>query len=211
MTKSVSHFKDCVDRKFRVVDDFGGYRCDGDWSLQAWQRGENTVEGQAGPEPLYSTANTVFISKRLGGRFQVFGMVMSGTVAAQFYETSGISSFINVNQSLTLVNAKRSDGSLRPSNTVELTDLTYETDDAKYQWDSNRDLRQPEPFWSFASSERLDQTTLQQQVLEVLSSLRENLNLQQKPNSERLDNLHKFGAKSLDYFLVNICILLYNI
>ena len=61
ISKSVSHFKDCKDRKFRVVDDYRGYRCDGDWSLQAWQVGERVVEGQAGPEPLYSTANTVFL------------------------------------------------------------------------------------------------------------------------------------------------------
>ena len=61
ITKSVSHFKDCKDRKFRVVDNYRGYRCDGDWSLQAWQVGDRLVEGQAGPDPLYSTANTAFL------------------------------------------------------------------------------------------------------------------------------------------------------
>ena len=204
VSKSVSHFKDCKDRKFRVADDYRGFRCDGDWSLQAWQVGDTFIEGQASPEPLYSTANTVFIVEKKGGKYNVNRMVMSGTVAAQFYETAGVSSFINVNRSLTLINEKRSDGSLRPSNTVTITDLTYETDDHKYQWNSDRNLKDAEPFSSFGSYEKEDQGALQKHLMEVLASSRTNLNLEQRPDEERLDKMHKFGAKALNSLLVKM-------
>ena len=202
ISKSVSHFKDCKERKFRVVDDYRGFRCDGDWALQARQVGDQWLEGQTGPEPLYSTANTAFMVEARGDKYHVQKMVMSASVAAQFYETEGVSSFINVNRSFTLKNIKTSDGSLRPSNSemVEITDLTFETNDDNYQWNSDRDLKGVERFWSFQDElleEIPSQTVVQQQLLLALSYLRENLHFDGKPNQEQLNNLHKFGALAL--------------
>ena len=75
---------------------------------------------------------------------------------------------------------------------MEITDLTFETNEENYQWTSNRNLKGVEKFWVFQEElleEIPSQTVVQQQLLLALSDLRENLNLDGKPNKEQLNNL----------------------
>ena len=71
ISKSVSHFRDCKHRKFRIVDNFRGYRCDGDWSMEAWDYYGKEMEGRNDPEPLYSSANSMFVVAKKGDRYQI--------------------------------------------------------------------------------------------------------------------------------------------
>jgi len=195
ISKSVSHFRDCKHRKFRIVDNFRGYRCDGDWSMEAWDYYGKENEGRNDPEPLYSSTNTMFVVEKKGNRFQVNKMVVSGSVAAQYFESKGASNFIHVNKTLTLADIRDSDGSIRPSGTITLEDLSYEMSDDDYKWNKDRDLKAKEPFFSSGEYFKEDQVTLQGGIVKILDMIWENFDIHDvsQPN---MDKMHKFGAGS---------------
>eukprot|EP00090_Calanus_glacialis_P016360 TRINITY_DN2561_c0_g1_i1.p1 TRINITY_DN2561_c0_g1~~TRINITY_DN2561_c0_g1_i1.p1 ORF type:complete len:1526 (-),score=363.79 TRINITY_DN2561_c0_g1_i1:68-4645(-) len=195
ISKSVSHLRDCKHRKYRIVDNFRGYRCDGDWSMEAWDMYGKEMEGRNDPEPIYSSANTLFVVEKKGDRFQVNKMVLSGTVAAQYFESTGASSFIHVNRSLTLVDIRNSDGSIQPSGTVTLDDLSYEMSDGDYKWNKDRNLKEKEPFFSSGEYFKEDQVTLQGAIVKILDMIWESFTLHDV-NQPNMDKLHKFGAGS---------------
>ena len=81
----MSHWRDCRERQYRLVDNYRGYRCDGEWRREA---GRGAAQpGRQDPEPWYSSANTVFAYEHRGDRVQVNMMAVSGSVAAQVYKT----------------------------------------------------------------------------------------------------------------------------
>jgi len=195
ISKSVSHFRDCKHRKFRIVDNFRGYRCDGDWSMEAWDMYGKEMEGRNDPEPLYSSANSLFVVEKKGNRYQVNKMASSGVVAAQYFESAGVSTFIHVNRSLTLVDVRTSDGSIQPSRTVTLDDLSYEMSDGDFKWNKNRNLKDKEPFFSSGEYLQEDQVTLQGALVKILDMIWQSFSLHEV-NQANMDKLHKFGAGS---------------
>jgi len=195
ISKSVSHFRDCKHRKFRIVDNFRGYRCDGDWSMEAWDYYGKENEGRNDPEPLYSSTNTMFAVEKKGNKFQVNKMVVSGTVAAQYFESKGVSNFIHVNKTLTLADIRNSDGSINPSGTVTLEDLSYEMSDDDYKWNKDRDLKEKEPFFSSGEYFKEDQVTLQGGIVKILDMIWESFDIHDA-NQANMDKMHKFGAGS---------------
>lgn len=119
----------------------------------------------------------------------------TGRFGAQFYSGSGTSSFINVNKSMTLTGVGPSDGSLRPSEPQTLvTDLRYELEEAGLGWDSDRDLRQPEPLLHFISGNQLniDQSTIKNKFLPMF-----NESFKMKLNIDKMDDVHKKGSARL--------------
>ena len=62
--KSVSHMADCKNRKYRLIDDWRGYRCDMDYK---------NPEKKESVDGLYSMANTVYKIEKVGGNFVIKG------------------------------------------------------------------------------------------------------------------------------------------
>ena len=65
IVKSVSHMADCKNRKYRLIDDWRGYRCDIDYKNPQIKK---SVDG------LYSMANTVYKIDKVGGKFVIKGI-----------------------------------------------------------------------------------------------------------------------------------------
>ena len=122
-------------------------------------------------------------------------MMSTGRVGAHFYSSSGTPSFVNVNKSLTLTGTRPSDGSLRPGEPQSLvTDLRYEVEGASLGWDSDRDLRQPEPLRHFFSENQIniDQSTIKNKFLSMF-----NESYKLELNINNLDEVHKKGSARL--------------
>ena len=122
-------------------------------------------------------------------------MLSAGRVGVQFYSGSGTSSFVNVNKSLTLTGVRPSDGSLRPGDPQTLvTDLRYELEEAGLGWDSDRDLRQPEPLLHFVSGNQLNinQSTMKNKFLSMF-----NESFKLRLNIDKIDNVHKKSSARL--------------
>ena len=64
IVKSVSHMADCKNRKYRLIDDWRGYRCNIDWK---------DPEKKTNVEGLYSMTNTVYKLDKVGGHFIIKG------------------------------------------------------------------------------------------------------------------------------------------
>merc|ERR1712008_136371 len=92
--KSVSHMADCKNRKYRLIDDWRGYRCDMDYK---------NPEKKESVDGLYSMANTVYKIEKVGGNFVIKGMATTSALIAQFYETEGMSHFAHANMTSVLV------------------------------------------------------------------------------------------------------------
>ena len=102
---------------------------------------------------------------------------------------------MNVNKSLTLTGVRPSDGSLRPSEPQALvTDLRYEVEGAGLGWDSDRDLRQPEPRLHFLSENQfnIDQSTIKNKFLSMF-----NESFKLELNIDNVDDVHKKGSARL--------------
>ena len=116
-------------------------------------------------------------------------------MAAQFYSTAGVSSFVNVNKSLTLTGVRPSDGSLRPEAgpRVLLTDLRYE-EAASLAWDSDRDPRLPEATLHYFPENliSLDQSQLTSKFLAVYRE-----SIKTRLDTESLEDVHKKGSARL--------------
>ena len=62
--KSVSHMADCKNRKYRLIDDWRGFRCDMDFK---------NPEKKESVDGLYSMANTVYKIEKVGGKNVIKG------------------------------------------------------------------------------------------------------------------------------------------
>ena len=59
---------DCKNRKYRLIDDWRGYRCDMDFK---------NPEKKTSVDGLFSMANTVYKMKKEGGQYVIEGMSMT--------------------------------------------------------------------------------------------------------------------------------------
>ena len=85
--KSVSHYDDCENPVYRLVDDYRGMRCDGKkFNYPA------------------SLASTVFLVEKKGSNFQVNAIISTGSLIAQLFEEAGASQFVYTNSTSKLVN-----------------------------------------------------------------------------------------------------------
>merc|ERR1711963_756742 len=120
IVKSVSHMADCKNRKYRLIDDWRGYRCDIDYKNP---QNKKSVDG------LYSMANTVYKIDKVGGKYVIKAMATSSSLIAQMYEVAGMSHFAHVNITSVLVAQRSSPGDISVSG-EKITDLSYEFEDS---------------------------------------------------------------------------------
>merc|ERR1711936_635939 len=128
---------DCKNRKYRIIDDWRGYRCDMDFNPEK----KETVDG------LYSMANTVYKIEKVGGKNVIKGMATTSALIAQMYETAGMSHFAHANMTSVLVAQRASPGDISVSGET-ITDLSYEFEDSEYKWNTQRNLKARELFLS---------------------------------------------------------------
>ena len=75
-------------------------------------------------------------------------MSSSMAVNAQFFETEGVSHFVNFRKVVTLVEERSSSGDILPPAGAEQSDsLAYEWSDEAYGWEDGLDLKAAEPFF----------------------------------------------------------------
>merc|ERR1712018_1009823 len=133
--KSVVHLRDCKKRPIRVRDDWGGHHCDR-------EHHKEDMEG------IVSSSNTIFNLENDGGSaFKIKEIVMYGAIVTQMFEVEGVSHLSVTNVTHTLMRDGSSGGDIQPSGTT-YTSLAYEFADGNLQWDSNRNLKDKEPFFS---------------------------------------------------------------
>merc|ERR1711899_45870 len=183
--KSVSHMADCKNRKYRLIDDWRGYRCDMDFK---------NPEKKTSVDGLFSMANTVYKMKKEGGQYVIEGMATTSALIAQFYETEGMSHFAHANFTSVLVGKRASPNDISVSGET-LTDLAYEFEDAQaYKWNKDRDLKARKPFLSSGNYYEDDMGTLRGAVKKILTNLFTNLH---KHQTEKLKDmiLGKDGEK----------------
>ena len=167
--------------------------------------GNTFKEGRTSPEPLYSKSDSYYIVEKKGNRYQVNKMGTEGAIIAQPYESEGVSHFIYTKRELTLQQVKASDGSIRPSGTVALTDISYEFSDSSYTWNQDRDLKAREPLLTTGEIYESDQASLEGALDGILDEMLENFDLHDL-SAENVEQLHKYGLNfalpllvSMDY------------
>jgi hypothetical protein len=185
IVKSVSHMADCKNRKYRLIDDWRGYRCDMDF---------RNPEKKTGTEGLYSMANTVYKIEKVGGQNVIKGMATTSALIAQFYETEGMSHFAHANVTSVLVAQRNSPGDISASGET-ITELAYEFDDKAYAWDATRDLKAREPFLSSGNYYEDDMGTLKAAVKKILE------NVYNRQHGSEIDNAsiqkaHKYAIEA---------------
>merc|ERR1711899_223061 len=184
--KSVSHMADCKNRKYRLIDDWRGYRCDMDFK---------NPEKKTSVDGLFSMANTVYKMKKEGGQYVIEGMATTSALIAQFYETEGMSHFAHANLTSVLLGKRASPNDISVSGET-LTDLAYEFEDAQaYKWNKDRDLKAREPFLSSGNYYEDDMGTLRGAVKKILTNLFTNLH-KHETDEASIQKAHKMSIEA---------------
>lgn len=176
---------DCKNRKYRLVDDWRGHRCDIDWKDP--QRKES-VDG------LFSTASTVYKISQEGGSYVIKGMSTVNSLVAQMYQEEGMSHIGNVNVTSYLVAQRSSPGDISASGET-VDNLHYEFADSTYKWNDNRDLKQREPFLSSGNYYEDDQATMKAGVLKILNHIYDDMHAHGIDQATVQDN-HKYSLEA---------------
>jgi hypothetical protein len=133
--KSVVHLRDCTKRPIRVRDDWGGINCDR----------ANHKEHMDG---IVSSSNTIFNLEDDGQQsYKIKEIVMYGAIVTQMFEAEGVSHLSVTNVTHTLVHDGPAGRAISTGGSTH-TSLAYEFADGNLQWDSNRNLKAQEPFFS---------------------------------------------------------------
>jgi len=185
IVKSVSHMADCKNRKYRLIDDWRGYRCDIDYKNPQIKK---SVDG------LYSMANTVYKIDKVGGKYVIKAMATSSSLIAQMYEVAGMSHFAHVNITSVLVAQRSSPGDISVSG-EKITDLSYEFEDSEYKWNTNRNLKAREPFLSSGNYYEDNFGTLKAVVKKVLDNAYTNLH-KLSIDDAFIQKAHKLGIEA---------------
>jgi len=185
IVKSVSHMADCKNRKYRLIDDWRGYRCDIDWKNPTKK---TSVDG------LFSMANTVMKLDKVGGNYVIKGMATSSSLIAQMYETAGMSHFAHANMTSVLVAQRASPGDISVSGET-ITDLSYEFEDSEYKWNTQRNLKAREPFLASGNYYEDDFNQLKAAVKAVMENAYGNLH-KLKIDDAFIQKAHKLGIEA---------------
>lgn len=186
--KSVAHMKDCRNRRYRLIDDWRGYRCDMDWKNP--QRRENT-------DGLFSHSTTAYKFESSGGEgIVITSMMTTGSLMAQMFETAGVSHFAYANVTSVLVNKRASPGDISASG-YNTDSLAYEFADNEFKWNKNRELKAREPFFSSGEFFEADQNTLKAGLLKGLNTQAELLKSQASTDPQLIQKAHQEGINSL--------------
>merc|ERR1719211_638539 len=132
--KSVVHARDCKKRPIRVRDDWGGWHC-------------NRAEAKEEMDGLVSNTNTIFNLEDDGSSYKIKEIVMYGAIVSQMFEVEGVSHLSVTNVTHKLIRDGSTGSPISVSGNTYNT-LAYEFTDGNLQWDSNRNLKAKEPFFS---------------------------------------------------------------
>ena len=89
--------EDCTNRRYRLIDDWRGHRCNMDWKNP--QRKEGT-------DGIHSEGSTAYMIK--GGSVRM--MMTQGTLISNMYKTQGMTNFATVFVRAVLIDEKPSSG-----------------------------------------------------------------------------------------------------
>jgi hypothetical protein len=99
-------------------------------------------------EGLVSSSNTIFNLENDGQQsYKIKEIVMYGAIVTQMFETEGVSHLSVTNVTHTLVNDGPAGSAISVGGST-YTSLAYAFADGNLQWDSNRNLKAKEPFFS---------------------------------------------------------------
>lgn len=179
--KTVAHLKDCKNRVYRQVDEWGGYRCDA-----------GPIKEKVGG--FFSNAVTVYKGELKGDRFAIKAISSSGTVMSQMFETEGVSNFAFTNSTSILTNVKSSGGDISGSG-ISTSDLLYKWTD-EHKWDQQRNLKDKEPFFYSGQYFSEDSGAISAAVkrgvavqLQIIKDLGK--------NKESLEKSHRYGINTV--------------
>ena len=187
LVKSVSHMRDCKNRRYKLLDDYRGHRCDMDWKEP--QKKEST-------DGLFSVASTTYKLKKNGGSYTIESMETSQALISQLYQTEGMTQHVRVLVSSKLVAQRSSSGDISASGET-IDNLYYEFADSEYKWNQDRDLKAREPFFSMGSYFEDDQQTLKAALMKTMNVIYSGLHSHNNPTDhDEVQKKHKNNIES---------------
>ena len=193
VTRSVSHFSDCANRPYRFIDNWRGWRCDGNHAMEASLMDGHLKEGRSNPEPIYSKSDSYYVLGMRDNKAVVEKMGTEAGIGAQFFEAEGSSHFVYTKRQLTLQEVKASDASINPKGGEKLTELTFEMDNS-YHWNKDRDLQASENYFGIGQVYNEPQSVYEQALLNTLSELQGSFGIHDA--SKEIEKAHEHGLNS---------------
>ena len=193
------HQQDCLDRPYREVDNWRGWRCDGHYLNEAVKTKDGAyMPGRSDPNPGISKSDAYYqMEERPGGLRVVKEMGVEAAIGEQMFESAGAAQFVVNRRKLELVDVKRSGGGLGvPGGSVTHTDLTFEFDDAKYGWNTDRNLKDREDMFSIGNTAYDAPSVYGATVTARLDQLVSNFDISDH-SAESVAKLHQAGAHSI--------------
>lgn len=149
---------------------------------------------------IVSSSNVILNLAPDGSAMKIKEAVLYGAIVTQMFEAEGVSHLSVTNVTHTLVKDGSSSGDISPGGTT-YTSLAYEFQDNNLQWDSNRNLKAQEPFFSSGQyMQDLSGNTAKnvfKKMVDVFLKTKEKLSERDGLNEDSVTKAHFMGINRL--------------
>jgi len=216
VTKSLSHLKDCVNRRYRLFSNLNGYTCNAvDPSSVEHELGRMSAQDHAAAmrqtytptEPLFSDSTASFVLAPVAGEeaFRIEKMFRYGNEIVQPFGEAGASQFAVTNTTFILKEVKPSPNDISVHDPETFNNVEFEFEDF-FTWNASIDLKKREHFFRSGYFIDEDQTTLKhglEQGIEDFVIEMEKHKIYYTTQDE-IEKMHKEGVQKILPFLYTL-------
>merc|ERR1719435_105413 len=172
ISKTVSHFKDCVKRNFKLFDNSGAQSCAAEGPVMNDNEHTHEKQEEVHAEPIHSNSMTSLQLVELKpNKFKVKKIFSAGAVIVQRFSESGPTHVTLANRTLTLIEVKDKGTTHSVDNPEAFDDLEFEWMEGKTEWDAPLgidDLKRKESFF-------YNGYTLDEPQTDIMEALKDNI------------------------------------
>ena len=204
ISKTVSHFKDCVKRNFKLFDNSGAQSCAADGQVMHKHEQTHEKQEELHAEPIHSNSMTTLqLMELTPNKFKIQKIFSAGAVVVQRFSVSGPTHVTLANRTLTLMEVKDKGTTDSVENPKSFNDLEFEWMEGKTEWDAPlglEDLKKKESFF-------YNGYTLDEPQIDIMEALKDNIKMHvdemrqfqdpSKNQDEVIQKLHQHGIQTL--------------
>merc|ERR1711887_117570 len=172
ISKTVSHFKDCVKRNFKLFDNSDAQSCAAQGQMMNEYEPTHEKHEEHHAEPIHSNSMTTLQLVELKpNNFKIKKIFSAGAVIVQRFSESGPTHVTLANRTFTLIGVKDKGTTHSVDNPKAFNDLEFEWMEGKTEWDAPlgiEDLKRKESFF-------YNGYTLEEPQTDIMEALKDNI------------------------------------
>ena len=216
LKKSVSHLKDCVNRRYKYFNSLNGYSCNADTNMDrdltnilekpetAADFATYMLQSYTPTEPLFSeSTSTHTLGHVSGDQYKIEKLSTFGTIRVQPFSVEGATFNTKANTTMYLKEIRAASDSINVDAAESFDNVEYQFKDGDWTWDKEFDLKEREDLLNTEFELDEDQETIKQEFQKHLDAFITEMTTYrtQYYSKDEVDKQHKEGIKRLVFLL----------